>query len=195
MLFAFGSLKFYFCDWNTAFVQAFLSPDFGFVLGSIDRWKIKTLYAFCGGQITTLNLQMSMSWKYPSLVLRHLPVSQTMINCIIISPSITFYLGTNLVSVHFIPTVSALLEVTDSWSLNIDRGLVNAVIFLDLKKAFDTMDHNILLSKLQFYGINKWFSSYLKRRTQTCLVNCNKSSERLNRYPLRNILAYILIKI
>ena len=92
-------------------------------------------------------------------------------------------------------TVSALLEVTDSWSLNIDRGLVNAVIFLDLKKAFDTMDHNILLSKLQFYGINKWFSSYLKRRTQTCLVNCNKSSERLNRYPLRNILAYILIKI
>lgn len=44
------------------------------------------------------------------------------------------------------------------------------------------MDHNILLSKLQFYGINgpahKWFSSYLKNRTQTCLVNCNKSSER-----------------
>ena len=44
------------------------------------------------------------------------------------------------------------------------------------------MDHNILFSKLQVYGINgpahKWFSSYLKSRTQTCLVNCNKSSER-----------------
>ena len=35
-------------------------------------------------------------------------------------------------------TVTALLEATDSWALNIDRGLINAVVFLDLKKAFDT---------------------------------------------------------
>ena len=45
------------------------------------------------------------------------------------------------------------------------------------------MDHNILLSKLQFYGVRgptlKWFCSYLTNRTQTCLINCNKSSERL----------------
>ena len=64
-------------------------------------------------------------------------------------------------------TVTALLETTDSWSLNIDRGLVNAVVFLDLIKAFDTVDYNILSSKVQFYGINepahKWFSSYLKK--------------------------------
>ena len=43
------------------------------------------------------------------------------------------------------------------------------------------MDHNILLSKLQAYGIqgstNQWFCSYLKNRTQTCLVNGNKSSK------------------
>ena len=78
-------------------------------------------------------------------------------------------------------TVTALIEATDNWSLNIDRGFINAVVFLDLKKAFDTVDHNILLSKLQAYGIhgstNQWFCSYLKNRTQTCLVNGNKSSE------------------
>ena len=78
-------------------------------------------------------------------------------------------------------TVTALIEATDSWSLNVDRGPVNAVVFLDRKKAFDTVNHAILLSKLQAYGIrdsaNQWFCSYLRNRMQTYLVNCNKSSE------------------
>ena len=40
-------------------------------------------------------------------------------------------------------TVTALLEATDSWALNIDCGLINAVVFLDLNKAFDTVDHQM----------------------------------------------------
>ena len=39
-------------------------------------------------------------------------------------------------------TVTALLEGTDDQAFNIDRGNVNVVVFLDLKKAFDTVDHD-----------------------------------------------------
>ena len=42
-------------------------------------------------------------------------------------------------------TLTALVEATNSWSVNIDNGLVNGVIFIDLKKAFDTIDHTILI--------------------------------------------------
>ena len=68
-----------------------------------------------------------------------------------------------------------MLEATNSWSVNIDNGFINGVIFIDLKKAFDTIDHRILLSRLASYGVDqkalKWFDSYLSDRHQKCLVN------------------------
>ena len=78
-------------------------------------------------------------------------------------------------------TVTALLEATDSWAYNIDQGNVNAVVFLDLKKAFDTVDHEILLSKLNKYGVQgtsyEWFKSYLDCRKQRCFVNGSLSGD------------------
>ena len=69
-------------------------------------------------------------------------------------------------------TLTAPVDAANSWSVNIDNGLVNGVVFIDLKKAFDTIDHNILLRKLRTYGVDtisiKWFESYLFRRSQRC---------------------------
>ena len=55
-----------------------------------------------------------------------------------------------------------------------DKGEFSCGVFIDLIKAFDTVDHNILLQKLDFYGfceiINDWFGSYLRERTQVTFV-------------------------
>ena len=72
-------------------------------------------------------------------------------------------------------TLTALIEATNNWCLNIDDGLINSVLFLDLKKAFDAVDHSILLKKLQLYGLDphavQWFKSYLSNRFQSTYVN------------------------
>ena len=72
-------------------------------------------------------------------------------------------------------TVTALLEATDSWAFNINYGYVNAVVFLDLKEGFNSVDHEILPTKMNWCGIQgktfDWFKSYLMNHTQWCSVN------------------------
>ena len=64
-----------------------------------------------------------------------------------------------------------------------DKGLFTGVVMIDLHKAFDIVDHKLLLKKLQVYGLNtnslKWFQSYLSRRYQKVCVN-GKLSEPLS---------------
>ena len=70
---------------------------------------------------------------------------------------------------------TALLEATNEWYQNINRSLINGELFLDLKKAFDTVDHRILLQKLHFYGVDfhtlERFGPYLTNRKQKTFVN------------------------
>ena len=72
---------------------------------------------------------------------------------------------------------TALLEATNEWLLFpfFDNNLINGVIFLDLKKAFDTMDHVILPEKLSLCGVTShslnWFRSYLTERKQQTFID------------------------
>ena len=71
-------------------------------------------------------------------------------------------------------------------------------VFLDFSKAFDTVDHSILLSKMYHYGIRgvafKWFQSYLADRQQYVTYNGVQSSKKLIKCgePQRSILGPIL---
>ena len=62
-----------------------------------------------------------------------------------------------------------------------DAGKLNGSVFIDLRKAFNTVDYSILLRKLCCYGINgnalHLLESYLTDRTQRCYVNGILSTE------------------
>ena len=72
-------------------------------------------------------------------------------------------------------TTLALIEFTDSIIKFLDEGQYCMSIFVDLTKAFDTVDHEILLDKLDRYGIrghaNDFFRSYLSDRQQYTVIN------------------------
>ena len=72
-------------------------------------------------------------------------------------------------------TVYALMEITEKIKDTIDSGKIGCGIFIDLKKAFDTVNHEILLSKMEHYGIRgvllDWFRSYLSGRKQYVSIN------------------------
>ena len=70
----------------------------------------------------------------------------------------------------------------DHWYENIDNKNLNLMIFLDLMKAFDTVDHKILVEKLRRYSMRdtagNWFPSYLDQSKQFCAANRQESMAR-----------------
>lgn len=79
-------------------------------------------------------------------------------------------------------TEHAILDIVNKIQTNMDNKLYSCGVFIDLKKAFDTVNHDILLQKLQYYGIrgivHSWFSSYLTSRIQTTQIDNNLSERK-----------------
>ena len=77
-------------------------------------------------------------------------------------------------------TATALCQLHDLWLAASESTELSAALLLDLSAAFDIVDHEILLRKLQSYGFSdnsvKWFSSYLTGRTQTVQVETKFSN-------------------
>ena len=91
--------------------------------------------------------------------------------------------------------------ITDEIQRAIESKLYSCGIFLNLSKAFDTVDHNILLAKLEHYGIrglpNECFRSYLTNRQQFISVN-NSDSDPLQItccVPQGSLLGPVLFRI
>ena len=80
----------------------------------------------------------------------------------------------------------------------IDEDKFACGVFIDLQKAFDTVDHGILLSKLNHYGVRgasyQWFKSYLTGRKQYTTISYLKSDLRSINYgvPQGSVLGPIL---
>ena len=77
-------------------------------------------------------------------------------------------------------TYQAIINLIDQISAELENKNFTIGIFIDLSKAFDTLDHEILLDKLNCYGIrglaNSWFQSYLSNRKQFVDIDGTKSN-------------------
>ena len=67
----------------------------------------------------------------------------------------------------------------DSWSRAVNVGKIKGCVLVDFRKAFNLVDHNSLLKKLEYYKYNqtrlKWFEFYLTNRTQRVPLGNNLS--------------------
>ena len=95
----------------------------------------------------------------------------------------------------------ALIEITEKVRKALDSGKFACGIFIDLQKSFDTVNHNILLTKLEHYGLRGtlklWFKSYLDDRSQLVSLNGTNSETKNMKHgvPQGSVLGPLLFLI
>ena len=76
---------------------------------------------------------------------------------------------------HDHSTATALIQMYDQWTEEVDQGNMVGVMMIDLSAAFDMVDHPLLLQKLQLFGLEdaalNWVSSYISGRSQSVIVD------------------------
>ena len=97
-------------------------------------------------------------------------------------------------------TNQALIKITETIRKALDIDDYACGIFIDLQKAFDTVNHEILIDKLNYYGIrgvgNKWFNSYLTNRSQYVSIQGFVSIEKVKHgVPQGSVLGPLLFLI
>ena len=94
-------------------------------------------------------------------------------------------------------TFMALIILVENLVNALDNGKCAVGIFLDFQKAFDTVDHGILLDKLYCYGIrgiaHEWFISYLSSHQQSVMYNGHESEFKMMRCGAQYFLLMIPI--
>ena len=152
--------------------------------------------------LSIVNSVFSSTWKIADVILIHksgpcddpnnyrpfsiLPVLSKIIERHVAKSLLAFLQENNLIyraQFGFRPnhsTETALIKVTDNLLFNMDKDNTSGLVFLDFKKAFDLVNHKVLLDKIGLYGgivetVN-WFESYLSDRRQCVKVHGLKSS-------------------
>ena len=147
----------------------------------IDIWKVAKVIPLykSGDSFEVCNYRPISILSVPSKILeRHV---HSTFNCYLESNNLVTKEQSGFRSKHSCDT--ALIKMTDDWLTNINSGMITGVIYIDLKKAFDTVNHKLLIQKLSAYGVSGqslcWFQSYLEQRSQKVHWNGESSDSEL----------------